>query len=180
MVLVESGALRAHNSKKWLLFGRLPGQRSETSQRQIDHEQVTIIVRANREAAHGLSVKCSSHLPTILFSKCDIGEAQLSSMPCFSTPQVTLTSVPRKALARLLLIFLHVWLLLSIGQRTQNISFKGMSQSFLPAIRTFLKPSFVGGHISPEDPVFVVLRFESLTWRSFLQHSFHVELRNGL
>ena len=30
------------------------------------------------------------------------------------------------------------------------------------------------------DPAFVVLRFESRDWRSFVEHSFHVELRNGL
>ena len=30
------------------------------------------------------------------------------------------------------------------------------------------------------DPAFVVLRFESRDWRSLVQHSFHVELRNGL
>ena len=29
------------------------------------------------------------------------------------------------------------------------------------------------------DPAFVVPRFESRDWRSFVQHSFHVELRNG-
>ena len=30
------------------------------------------------------------------------------------------------------------------------------------------------------DPAFVVLRFGSRDWRPFVQHSFHVELRNGL
>ena len=30
------------------------------------------------------------------------------------------------------------------------------------------------------DPTFVVPRFGSRDWRSFVQHSFHVELRNGL
>ena len=30
------------------------------------------------------------------------------------------------------------------------------------------------------DPAFVVLRFESRNWRSLVEHSFHVELRNGL
>ena len=29
------------------------------------------------------------------------------------------------------------------------------------------------------DPAFVVLRFESRDWRSFVQHLFHTELRNG-
>ena len=30
------------------------------------------------------------------------------------------------------------------------------------------------------DPAFVALRFESRDWRSLVQHSFHVELQNGL
>ena len=30
------------------------------------------------------------------------------------------------------------------------------------------------------DPAFVALRFESRDWRSLVQYSFHVDLRNGL
>ena len=35
-------------------------------------------------------------------------------------------------------------------------------------------------NLVPVDPAFVALRFESRNWRSLVQYSFHMELRNGL
>ena len=64
----------------------------------------------------------------------------------------------------------------------------GVAESRLARVAPRLESlAFVSAHISPQntetvliDPAFVVVRFESCDWRLFLQHSFHVELRNGL